>query len=142
MAVNIHAFQLGATGECIITYCFNSLRNKERRDSRTAPAGARPDFFYLLRYLEMTFIGGRAELQPEAPRVLDIQYAVDHGIQLILTIQFEGLEFRPVERSLAVPRMLIYKTRIRSKHEPLYGCISKRFDADLLDVLAKVYLTQ
>ena len=80
MAVNIHAFQLGATGECIITYCFNSLRDKERRDSRTAPAGARPDYFYLLRYLEMAFIGGRAELQPEAPRVLDIQYAVDHGI--------------------------------------------------------------
>ena len=24
-AVNIHAFQLGATGECIITYCFISL---------------------------------------------------------------------------------------------------------------------
>ena len=80
MAVNIHAFQLGATGECIITYCFNSLRNKERRDSRTAPAGARPDYFYLLRYLEMAFVGGRAELQLEAPRVLDIQYAVDHGI--------------------------------------------------------------
>ena len=38
--------------------------------------------------------------------------------------------------------MLIYKTRVRSKHEPLYGCISKRFDADLVDILAKVHFAQ
>ena len=142
MTVYLHAFQLGTTGECIIADCLHPIRDKDRLEFSTAPARALPDYFYFLRYLEMAFIGGRAEPQLEAPRVLDIKNPVNHGIQFILSLQFKCLELRAKERRFAVPRLLPYKTRIRRKHEPFDSSVGKRFNADLLEALAKVHFAK